>query len=246
MFIYKYRSLDDAAFPFSHSIVKDRTIYFSSYDQLNDPFEYSYLWTTDGDHASKVAFWSKLDEMYKNTLSGKHESKQRADIEQWERTMAAPRGNKMIGVDRAGIFCSSAGWENHVLWSLYADKHQGVVFQFESTEDDVLRNARAVSYREQPAPFNLYRGINLHEVLTTKFHEWAHEQEFRVFSEIGLRKFDQPALKSVIFGLNAFFNSDNRAKVELVIETTKKNFPGVAIKRALRSNDAYKFRLQDI
>jgi hypothetical protein len=105
----------DGAFNHTKSILEDGQIYFSPYEQLNDPFEYSYVWTTDHRHKDKVQFWSKQNDFYLDALDSVGEEAQARSIAEWENSMSAPRGHKIIGGDQIGVFCTSANNMNVVI-----------------------------------------------------------------------------------------------------------------------------------
>jgi hypothetical protein len=244
--IYKFRSLSGQGDEWVKQILFENKIYFSKYEELNDPFEYSYVWTTDHDLAKKVEFWSNHHEIYRDALAAKSSGEQQIFIEETEKNMAAPRGSKMIGADQVGIFCSSGLKDNHVLWSLYADSHRGVSIEFDPNEDEVLKKTHAVTYSDTPGEFNLYRGINHIDVMTKKFTDWTYERETRIFYNPGVYKFNQSALKSITFGVNAWWDKANREKVEEIIQLCKQHAPSIKIQRALKVDAAYKYRIETI
>jgi hypothetical protein len=227
-------------------IFTDRKIYFSRHEELNDPFEYSYTWTTDSPLAIKLPFWNKLDNHYRSTLAGKTELQQEASILEWEKDMVPPSGPKIIGSDKIGIFCCSKTTHNLPVWSMYADRHRGICLTFESDNDEVLKKLKPITYSDAPGEFSLYRGINHADVFTKKYSQWNFEEEIRAFHDPGQYTFDSRALKSIIFGLTAWLKKENRDKVNELIALAKNNFPNAKIQRALRDKDDYKLRLQDI
>ncbi len=84
-----------------------------------------------------------------------------------------------------GIICFSRSWRNPVLWSHYADKHEGICLGFEIPEDDVS----AVTYQEgllqkssgQSEEVFLRDEKTQRKLLTTKFKHWGYEDEIRMF-----------------------------------------------------------------
>ena len=244
--MFKFRSLSDASYANTKQILDDCKIYFSKYEELNDPFEYAYIWTTTETISNKIHFWNKLDDHYKNSLLGQDIKKQTRDITEWETSMAAPRGHRMIGADKVGIFCTSSVLENQVLWSLYADSHRGVCFEFDTDKDAILNHKHLVKYSQIPGEYNLYQGAQYKQILTTKYEDWQYEKEIRVFNEPGLYQFDRKALVSITFGVNAWIDSQNEVKVNELIGICKKKFPDAKLRRALKKDSEYKFILQDI
>ena len=246
MKIYKYRSLAANDFENTFSVLNDGQIFFTPYEKMNDPFEYSYRWTLDADSNVKIKFWTDQHDYYREALSGKTEEAQLKDIKEWEEGMSPPKGHKMLGVQDVGVFCCSGTWEVLPMWSLYADSHRGVCFEFETDADDVLAKVRGVNYTDEPGAFNLYRGFNAADLLTRKYVDWTFEKEFRVFLNSSRYRFAPKALSSVIFGAYAFMDSENRKSVDRIMEITKKKYPNTHVHRALRRHDGYKLELTTI
>jgi hypothetical protein len=238
----------DGAYIHTKSILEEGQIYFSPYEQLNDPFEYSYVWTIDHLHKDKVQFWSKQNDFYRDALASVGEEAQARSIAEWENSMSAPRGHKIIGGDQIGVFCTCEDWHNLVLWSHYGDNHRGLCFVFESEEDEYLKKIHRVQYTTQPGNYNLYRGIDYQDLLTRKFSDWSYEREVRVFYNPGVYKFQRPALKKIIFGASAWLGGadENWRRLNQLIEIARQKFPGIAIQRALRGSNSYNLRLDTI
>lgn len=94
------------------------------------------------------------------------------------------------------VFCVSERYDNVVMWSHYADKHQGVVFKLRCIDeiDNTLLAARKVSYTdaflafpsadqyvkhltgEQPIDF----APLIWNIVYTKHLDWSYEREWRV------------------------------------------------------------------
>lgn len=160
MLVYKYRSLNAESFENTLSIFESGSIYFSSYEQLNDPFEYSYRWSVESPLQAKVDFWTALNDHYRVALTGKSKEQQEKDITQWEQTISAPKGPSILGMKDVGVFCISTARDIIPMWSLYADSHRGMCLEFDTKADDILSKARPVNYTDDPAEFSLYRGYN--------------------------------------------------------------------------------------
>lgn len=86
-----------------------------------------------------------------------------------------------------GIVCFSKRWINPLLWSHYADKHEGFALGFDIPNDVLLK----VKYRKKRLlfPWNSYPKDDkqtlpsklrfVKELIKTKFSSWAYEEEFR-------------------------------------------------------------------
>ena len=227
------------------SVVANSTIYFASYEQLNDPFEYSYEWSVNARLTYKIKFWESQNELYRASLDGLNFVAKRTALEHWEEAMAPPRGHKFIGAHNYGIFCACSKLENLVLWSHYADNHRGVCFVFESKNDPVLAKAIPVRYSKTIGKYYLYKGYDQRDLLTRKFADWKYESEHRCFNKPGVYTFKKKALKAVIFGLNTWMDSKNRKRAEKLSEVCRTNFPNTKIGRAIRIDGTYRFSVEE-
>lgn len=137
------------------------------------------------------------------------------------------------------LLCFSKAWRSPVLWSHYADRHKGMALVFEVEDAQVAH----VKYRKQRIKINEARLENedtTKHLLTTKYIEWSHEQEARVFTPLEDVVHDGGllfvpfngtlALKSVILGALAT-TEDSKIKEKLP--------PGVTI-NVIRSRMAFK------
>jgi hypothetical protein len=115
-----------------------------------------------------------------------------------------------------GIICFSKRWINPLLWSHYADKHNGIALGFDISENLLYK----VKYRKErllcrwdgiPQDKKLGESF-MKKLIKTKFSSWEYEEEFRFGctlsncireGEIYFEKFDSNLiLKEVITGCN--------------------------------------------
>lgn len=101
--------------------------------------------------------------------------------------------------DCSGIFCASKRYDNYLLWAHYADKHQGVVLEFNPNveKDSMLRLVEEVKYSSD-RPFlyenqkdflmkSMFNGTTAilaeytKKITKTKSIEWAYEEEVRLY-----------------------------------------------------------------
>ena len=86
---------------------------------------------------------------------------------------------------KTGLLCFSKTWSNPVLWSHYADRHQGICLGFDVPDS----LAKSVTYRKTPLRFNRKRyltdGTFAQEfaelLVSTKFDDWQYEDEVRLY-----------------------------------------------------------------
>src|SRR5664279_1214228 len=97
------------------------------------------------------------------------------------------RWKKSIG-KRWGMLCFSANWENSVQWSHYAEKHAGLCLGFDVADE----TAMPVTYDEQRSAGEAKKLLTtskgdealMKKFLSTKYHHWAYEQEYRVYVDL--------------------------------------------------------------
>jgi hypothetical protein len=96
----------------------------------------------------------------------------------WKKTMS----------ERFGLICMSQGWHHPLMWSHYADKHQGLCLCLDVGESVATK----VQYRDTRLTLSDIGRNNLSElkdadmekILHTKFSDWKYESEFRIFCQL--------------------------------------------------------------
>lgn len=83
-----------------------------------------------------------------------------------------------------GVLCFSRSWRNPVLWSHYGDKHRGICLGFDVASEvtmpvtyvaNLLRLKLDKSQLHEP-----FSSQVANQLLTTKFKDWAYEEEVRI------------------------------------------------------------------
>lgn len=82
-----------------------------------------------------------------------------------------------------GYLCFTERWENLMLWSMYADKHQGVALEIELSDDAAMR----VKYSKTRVAWDVesimktggFTQDQVDVISTTKSIHWRHEREVR-------------------------------------------------------------------
>ncbi|MBS0296956.1 MAG: DUF2971 domain-containing protein [Proteobacteria bacterium] len=127
----------------------------SSLLSLNDPFEFLALALPAQDARKRIYVWRHL-------LAQRH-----------------------------GILCFSRSYSNPLLWSHYADKHAGICLGFDVSDESLV----AVNYVKARAPQILLKASGdatadheiagkMRELLSTKYADWAYEDEIRAFASL--------------------------------------------------------------
>jgi hypothetical protein len=160
---------------------------------------------------------------------------------------------KMI-LDRWRIYCLTPHSETPLMWSHYADKHQGICLEFDAGKA-VIGNAWQVQYREALPVLDILElatDKGTFEILVSKSYDWRYEDEYRIlardreapdvtpqFLPITNKEFlplPQGALTAIIAGCRA-----NLDEIKALVE---KHAPGLPVKRAVQAPDRYSLSIQ--
>ena len=78
-----------------------------------------------------------------------------------------------------GFLCFSKNWKNPVLWSHYADKHEGICMEFDIPD----RFLKKIEYKREltiiDASDNDWR-TNFAQATLAKYEHWSYEEEYRI------------------------------------------------------------------
>ena len=208
--LYKYGWVNEHA----ESVFATPTIWFSSPSSLNDPFECRPWFTFDGSQGQIVDVLTRA--LRRNNpclaphdatahavsifLEGRHR-----DPKTWEnlRNDVVAR----LGED-IGLYCLTKTNDNILMWSHYAQNHQGYCLEFEATDfTPVFGESQEVTYaKEFPVVdfFNTPHDKQVDLTFLTKFIGWEYEEEYRVIDHeagSGLHTYAPEFLRSVTFGM---------------------------------------------
>jgi hypothetical protein len=157
------------------------------------------------------------------------------------------------------IFCISEKVDNVVMWSHYAEKHQGIAFQLGCVDelDNVLLAAKKIDYADNFVAFPSAEDYAIHltgekpinmvklveKLAYIKHTDWKYEKEWRVriptvnkFSETGvsLHAENPQIFQAMYLGCN--MNNDNALNI---ISLARRELPNMKIYKALRSKKSY-------
>jgi len=87
-----------------------------------------------------------------------------------------------------GIICMGKHWSSPVMWGHYAGNHTGVCLGFEVPDglakQMVYEPARLQGLLDPTKPLRGLDTAILERVITTKYSQWAYEEEWRVWSKL--------------------------------------------------------------
>jgi hypothetical protein len=224
MRLFKFRSLAEGE-PQEHTldILRNQRLRFASPMEFNDPFDCNFpLDMTDGNGKETVrrACKSLLAEMVKDEESSRDWGHLKYALE--DDAALVELANDwhwryyMYGaiISDLGIisFCDEAKTNDALMWSHYANFHNGICFEFEMEEswisDDT--NGHKITYSDSIKPLTEKDFMNFGwgtRMVTTKSKVWSYESEYRLVRFHGAGEFlhfAKTSLKAVYIGLKVY------------------------------------------
>ncbi|HEF4772999.1 DUF2971 domain-containing protein [Burkholderia multivorans] len=139
-------------------------------------------------------------------------------------------------VQNVGVVCFSYDLRNTLMWSHYAQNHEGLCITYEIPSRHIIDNQdrilgwSPVRYKAQEIERLLVENKDEPEqlitiLLSSKSESWEYEQEFRVVSrEPGVQKIEREWIRQICFGLNT--KDEN---IKLVRNIAQEKYPQAAI-----------------
>jgi hypothetical protein len=188
--LFKYRNLSDSSnnlCPRTMEIIELGRVFIPSIEKLNDPFEKLITFTTDQTISSIKGLTSpeniekayKIDpslaDWLKETLEGCKE------IESQTREIA----RLSLELHSAGVYSLSEVNDSIIMWSHYAQNHEGVCIGFDRKDLENTGNLIKVKYVKK-APKELTKTNRRSPAKyfhKHKYFQWSYEKEFRLILE---------------------------------------------------------------
>lgn len=135
---------------------------------------------------------------------------------------------------KIGVCCFSRNNDNLLMWSHYADSHQGICLEFD-TEHEPFSKAFDVEYQSEIPDVNsdlLFEeednAESIKKLLSFKSIDWKHEEEMRIFHQESNKSYFYPirSLKAIYFGLKT-----NSSDIEMICSLFKSKNPDVKFYR---------------
>lgn len=155
---------------------------------------------------------------------------------------------------RYGVCCFTTKANSTLMWSHYADHHQGICLEF-TTDNDVLSAALKVAYCDEYPFLDLADDGADHNLLPliSKSSDWGYEDEYRLVAQerkvaLGsgsllmddhLLELPRRAIKSVIVGCS--MPDHTRMELREIVAQTGNT---VSIKKAVRIRDHYQLKIE--
>ena len=208
-FLYKYQPLTVE----SLTNLKRRQIWFSKPIRFNDPYDCAVRVLKDeiNDEEMEKILQQAITEMpniktFDQYKKASNESKKLFNEQTLKTISKLLEAQKSKMLNERGVACFSELKDNVLMWSHYAQGHNGFCLEF-NTSFELFRKAFPVQYSKtipkiRPASIILEDSEPLMVMITTKADYWAYEKEWRIFHFEGDRPYGYGVncLTGVYFG----------------------------------------------
>jgi hypothetical protein len=206
--LYKYRRMASLG---NDLIFTRNEVYFSSALDFNDPFDCRPCLKTDFTDSQSRRYSNYL---VKKKMADRPRPDRRKKATEIRKRMKRPWELEQLYFQQMygyGLYCLSETCDNILMWSHYADNHQGFCLEFSSREPEAspFPVSWAITYQaERPivdttvTADNIDTDLIIRRGLLTKSLDWAYEKEWRVLQRSGTGPVVLPEglLSAVILG----------------------------------------------
>ena len=205
---------------FLRQIFVDQKLYFARVSDFNDPFDCRFTRSIDGGAVERKAYAKRVIEQNCSHLKRPQRRKEVADFlknlsARDSEVLEALEADWVARLEKIGI-CSFSKVNNEILmWSHYADSHEGICLEFlDDPDDQFFGLAFPVVYSHDYPVINLLRDSEtqrFEKALLTKSDRWSYEREYRSINNLMElnskgnvpREFPKGKMTGVIFGCKA-------------------------------------------
>lgn len=238
--LYRYRPIN----PDEIDALEKGYLWFSSADDLNDPFEGSIkLKDVEQDTTMEISLnfnisvngsAPKVEEKIFEIPNLIHQSN-----DYYKRVFQSM-------LTQTKVCCFSKSKTDKLMWSHYADKHKGMVLEYDISFDiNLFRFALPVIYHEKlpETNFMTQQDKSIESVLKNKSHVWSYEQEVRLINDNPAGtpnkiQINLESLRNVIFGYRTCKEDIEK------IKTVLKKFPHIKYQQSCLSQDEYELVIE--
>ncbi|MDB5205502.1 MAG: hypothetical protein JWR72_577, partial [Flavisolibacter sp.] len=128
------------------------------------------------------------------------------------------RGGQIEKIKSCRICCFSLRHDIVLMWSHYADKHNGVCLEFDNSLENRFVNLTKNDISEGEVGYEAHERINyisedrhyaIYKLFLSKSESWSHEKEYRMMlinNKPEIQKFNSRFLASIYFGVKVTEN----------------------------------------
>ena len=231
MYVYKFRSMSKDSQEYTGRAITHQELYFANARSFNDPFDCLPVLSMK---ATKKEFEEYLDGFFDRQNPEITRQQKKVSIKAISNDPTRNHKSKSAfetlkkGLEQAmniaGVLSLSKEPDHVLMWSHYADCHQGICLKFKVCSNmGFFTEVHDVEYQKERPVFNMITGN--HEdigraALLTKADFWEYEKEVRIVSpkrRPGVHKYPAQLLEGVILGAN--ISEDNIKLVKSWIAT---------------------------
>jgi len=212
--LYKYRAFNE----FTNDIILKSSLWYANPTRFNDPFDMSPSFRQK---YSKREIREHIKDFVKNSENTKNltideQEKYRREFEKQSNTdqkFVAKRERLFFEqISTTGVVSLSKHYDSILMWSHYAQNHEGLVFEFDYTgkKFNLHEFPHKVEYIDgygllSHAALHAERREDMNTILLSKYNDWSYEGEYRIidFDFQGNKPFKKELLTKIIFGLRA-------------------------------------------
>jgi hypothetical protein len=218
-------------------LLTNNELWFGEPRNFNDPFDTRYLIDADPREDEILNFY------FNNALA--QESRRNLELAKFKQEFNIPTKKQFLNdleqhhyintlSKKHGICCFSEKYNNHLMWSHYADNVKGVclVFDWKASynSNELVFTGQRVKYRNTLSKkfYDSSKYWDITDIIYSKTNMWKYENEIRELCtfEANLAnravKFNPKVLVGIIFGANTSQNEKETLK-NLILQLTKNN-----------------------
>lgn len=198
-YIYKYMSIENL-----EKLILNSSLHFSKVSAFNDPFEFKAYIVCEAPKETIKRFLTE-----ECGYSNRRAKQQPIDTKEMKEYINSKIPNILEGLS---VCCFSKNPSNILMWSHYANKHEGVCVKFDTLNSSIFQTATEVSYGSPFLPkYNFFtdsKNEGLHKQIYNKAPDWSYEEEMRIVNLNGDEKvsFNKIHLVEIIFGYKCDLN----------------------------------------
>lgn len=212
--LYKYSGVSGPRLEWIRRLLLDSELYFTPPSTFNDPLDCRISLHYNSSALTVEKYWR---DFVRKGFSGTPMREHKAQIKELVSQSRTPQGRDRLNnlflqeLDRNGIVCLGDRPNNVLMWSYYAEGHQGIAIQFNMTPEHLAAIAEQyiildVEYCRDFPLINFYESSMpdaVRGVFGTKAEAWKHEGEWRVvlINQIGHVRIPRSMIGAVVLGL---------------------------------------------
>lgn len=218
-YLYKYTSISK----YSIESIKETYLWFSSSALLNDPFDLKYRFTDKFlKYSFEIAGTNVKNEIKKELKKEGKQLTKNFEVKLDDFFNYLVLNDKFIDDSmnfllndflEYSICCFTERYDNKLMWSHYANKHEGICLIYNFEKDTKIKDRLfPVEYKNEFPNIESPKEDMI--ALLRKTTDWEYEKEWRIVSMAqGKAKINKKALIGIIFGCNT-----TRQNKQLVID----------------------------